>query len=286
MDKISKDQLVAELKDTGTNETIDKAVKNKAIKEAIEAIKAIDKTINETNEAIDKTIKESIKAIDKAIKEAIETIDKAVKEAKNQLMAETKKTKYENLESLFDSQIQTLKDRGCPEQIVELLTRQKSAVLSKASEMTFEDGHIPFIPVIPRSYRSLYDLIAMVINKNKQGHCYLSPTVITDLIKTPDDPYYIYNIENGEDLLGKSPENAEKILKEQSRSPLTVAEVMALATHTDVLKEHNVWILGSRYKVLGGVPYVFLDNDDQPRLTWGYIDESNSRSGTASCGLR
>jgi len=213
-------------------------------------------------------------------------IDEAVKEAKNQLAAEAKKAKHEALERLFDSQIQTLKDRGCPEQIVELLTNQKSSVLSKASEMTFEDGHIPFIPVIPRTYRSPYDLMAMVRNSDKQGYTYLNPTAITNEVETPDEPYYIYDVEDGKALFGKSPEDAEKILKKRSRSPLTAAEVMALTTHTDVLKEHYVWATGSRYVKSGKVPSVYLDDGDRPRLNCFYVDYSNDHWGSASCGSR
>jgi hypothetical protein len=213
-------------------------------------------------------------------------IDEAVKEAKNQLAAEAKKAKREDLEKLFDSQIQTLKDRGCPEQIVELLAEQKSSVLLKASEMTFEDGHIPFIPVIPRTYRSPYDLMAMVRNGDKQGYTYLNPTAITDEVETPDKPYYIYDVEDGKALLGKSPEDAEKILKKQSRSPLTAAEVMALTTHTDVLKEHYVWATGSRYFGSDVVPDVSLGSGARRWLGWIHITISASFLGSPSCGSR
>jgi hypothetical protein len=214
-------------------------------------------------------------------------IDEAVKEAKNQLAAGAKKAKRKDLEKLFDSQIQTLKDRGCPEEIIELLTERRGSVLSRASKMTFEDGHIPIIPVIPRTYRSPYDLMAMVRNGNKQGYTYLNPTAITDKVETPDKPYYIFDVEDGKALLGKSPKEAEEILKKQSRSPLTVAEVMALTTHTDVLKEHCVWATGSRYGGSDrGVPAVYLGVGAQPKLDWNIVNDSYGRWGSASCGSR
>ena len=213
-------------------------------------------------------------------------IDEAIKEVKNQLAAEAKKPRHEDLEKLFYSQIQTLEDRGCPEQIVELLTVQKNLVLSKASEMAFENGHIPFIPVIPRIYRSPYDLMAMVRNGDKQGYTYLNPTAITDEVETPNKPYYIYDVEDGKALLRKSPEDAEKILKKQSRSPLTAAEVMALCTHTDVLKKHYVLATGSRYDLSGWVPGVFLDGGDRPGLDWYYVDFSIGLWGSPSCRAR
>jgi hypothetical protein len=213
-------------------------------------------------------------------------IDEAVKEAKNQLAQETKKAKCEDLKKLFDDQIQTLKDRGCPEQIVEMLQNQRSLVLQKASEMSFAEGNIPFMPVIPRTYRSPHDLMAMVRNGDTKGYTYLNPTVITDEFKTPEDPYYIYDVEDGQALLGKSPEEAIDIIKKQSRSPLTAAEVMALTTHTDVISRHYVYASGSRYDGWGRVPDVCLDDGDQPGLYCYFLDDSDDHWGSASCGSR
>lgn len=212
--------------------------------------------------------------------------DDAVAEARNQLTTEAKQVKRNDLEKLFDSQIATLKDRGTPEQIVEILQNQKGTVLKKASEMTFGDGNIPFLPVIPRTFRSPYDLMAMVRNGGKVGYTYLNPTQISDVVDAPQEPYYIYDVEDGSSTRGKSPENAEKILKQQKRSPLTAAEVMALTTHTDVLSKHYVWATGSRYGSAGEVPDVYLGDGDRPRLNRDYVDRSFVRWGSASCGSR
>ena len=216
-------------------------------------------------------------------------IDKAIKEAKNRLVVEAKKPKYEVLEKLFDSQIQVLWDRGCPDQIIGLLVAQKSSVLSKASKIAFENGHIPFIPVIPQTYRSFYDLMAMVRNGDKRGYVHLDPVVvtsITDKIKTPDKPYYIYDIEDGRRLVGKSPKEAEKILEEQPRSPLTAAEIIALCVHTNVLKHHYVQATGSRcsYDERDMVPDVVLL--DIPMLDQCWVNSESNSWGSPSCGSR
>lgn len=212
--------------------------------------------------------------------------DDAVAQAKNQLTTEAKRVKRNDLEKLFDAQIATLKDRGTPEQIVEILQNQKGSVLKKASEMTFGDGNIPFLPVIPRTFRSPYDLMAMVRNDGKVGYTYLNPTQISDVVDAPQEPYYIYDVEDGSSTRGKSPENAEKTFKQQKRSPLTAAEVMALTTHTDVLSKHYVWAPGSRCVSADGVPGVCLGGGDRPELDWGYVDGSGDHWGSASCGSR
>lgn len=177
----------------------------------------------------------------------------------------------------------TLKDRGTPEQIVEILQNQKARVLAKASEETHGNGNIP---VIPRSFRSPYDLMAMVRNGRKVGYTYLNPTQISDVVDAPQEPYYIYDVEDGSSTRGKSPENAEKTFKQQKRSPLTAAEVMALTVHTDVLSKHYVWAAGSRCDSAGRVPIVCLGCGGRPELSWCFLGYSVVLWGSASCGSR
>ena len=215
-----------------------------------------------------------------------QSIDDAVAQAKDQLTQEAKQMKQGDLEKLFDAQIAILKDRGVPEQIVEIFQGQKAAVLKKASEMTFGKDNIPFLPVIPRTFRSPYDLMAMVRNGLKVGFTHLNPTVISDVGDVPREPYYIYDVGGGESTLGKSPDAVEKILKQQKRFPLNAAEVMALCVHMAVLSKHNVWVCGSRYGGSGGGPDVYLDGDGRPELGWGCADDSDDRWRSASCGSR
>ena len=213
-----------------------------------------------------------------------ENIDEAVKEAKNRLAVKAKQLKEGYLEKLFDSQIQTEKDRGTPEAIIEMLQNQRSDVLSKASEMTFAEGHIPFLPVIPKTYVSIYYRMPMVKNGNKIGYTYLDPSELTDIEDVPTKPYYIYDVEDGTAMLGKSPEKAEKLIRKDKRFPLTADEVMSLGIHRDVLSDHYVDATGSRYES-SRVPFLYLF-DGRPRLGWDDADDAYDRWGAGSCGSR
>jgi len=206
--------------------------------------------------------------------------DEVVVKAKNQLEEEEKesKRKKEDLEKLFDSQIKKMIDRGCPLEIVNMLREQRDRVLQKVSEITIGKKHIPFLPVIPRTFLSIYTQMQMVRNGDKIGYTYLKPSEITDVVETPADPYYIFDVEDGEAMLGKSPQNAEKTIKQQNRRGLTEVEVIALAIHTDV--RHCVDALGSRCGS-GGVPFLWLDGD-LPELDWGSLDLAGGRWGAAS----
>lgn len=216
--------------------------------------------------------------------------DDAVTPVKGQLTADAREVRTNNLETLFDSQIATLKDRGTPKEIMEILENQKSRVLEKASSKVSSGvGNIRFLPVIPLTVRGPSDLMAMVRNGNQVGREYVDPTRIFDMpLNIPKEPYYIYDVEDGSATRGKSLQDAREILRQQSRSPLTVVEVIALATHTDVLSKHNVWALGSRSD-LSYVPYLWLYGG--PELHRGcwldyFSNPSFPKWSSPSCGSR
>jgi len=213
-----------------------------------------------------------------------DNIDEVVKEAKDRLADDARKVKREDLESLFDRQIQTEKDRGTPEAIIEMLQNQRSDVLSKAGEMTFNEGHAAFMPVIPKAYVSIYYRMPMVKNGNKIGYTYLDPAELTDIEDVPEKPYYIYDVEDGTAMLGKSPQDAEKLIRKDKRFPLTADEVMSLGIHSDVLSNHYVDATGSRYES-SEVPFLWL-NDGGPELDWFSADFALGRWGAGSCGSR
>lgn len=213
-----------------------------------------------------------------------EEIDEVVTEAKKQAKSEDLQERKEDLANLFDSQMKTLKERDCPKAIIESFQSQKDTVLEKVSKTDVAEGNIPFIPVIPQRYMGIYGLMPMVRNGDKVGYTYLDPNEITDVAKVHNKPYFIIDVENGKEMLGKSPEKAEKLIKEQKRFCLATEEGIALCVHTDVLSDHYVDCTGSRYGS-GRVPGVFLD-DGVPRLGWGCADSSDGGWGSASCGSR
>lgn len=212
-------------------------------------------------------------------------IDEAVKEAKNQLMIDGKNAKREDLEKLFNSQMETLKSRGCPQAILEAFQNKKSEVLAKAAEMEIPEGHIPFVPVIPRSYLGVYGLMPMVRNNEKTGYTRLNPNEIIDNENVPKTLYFIYDVEDGKDTLGKAPKDAEKIIKKQNRLCHIPEEDIAVCIHTNVLLNHNLWSAGSRYGSAREVPRVYL-RGDEPKLDWFYVAGSFVGWGSASCRSR
>lgn len=212
-------------------------------------------------------------------------IDEAVAQAKTETVARILEDRRRSLRELFDSQMKTLESRGCPGAIIEAFQAKRDEVLSMAVAMEMPEEHIPFIPVIPRSYLGIYGLMPMVINGDKVGFTYLNPNEITDNEKTPKSPYFIYDVEDGIGTLGKTPESAGQLIKKQDRLCHIPDEDIALAIHTSVLSHHCLWSTGSRCKGADGVPFVYLC-DGRPGLGWSSAHISAHRWGSASCRSR
>jgi hypothetical protein len=214
-------------------------------------------------------------------------IYEAVVAAKDKLAEDATATKRAEHEALFDSQIATLKDKGVPVQIMRMLSNQRDDVLRNASEATIGEGNIAFLPVIPTTYLSFYTQMAMVVHDGKEGYNYLQPNLILDKVETPGEPYWIYDVEDGDAMRGKSSNEAEKLLEDTGRSPLTVVEVVSLAIHnTNVLTRHFIDATGSRYESADKMSGVYLDYGYRPRLNWYYVGYSLGHWGSASCGSR
>jgi hypothetical protein len=214
-----------------------------------------------------------------------EDIDDSIAGAKRKLAEIAKQNKKkEGLSKLFDTQMQTLENHGCPPIILRAFRDQKSSVIGKAIKMDIPESNIPFLPIIPKSYASSDFQMLMIKNGNQAGFTYLEPDQITDVVQTPNTPYFIFNVEDGREMCGKSPQDAEKLFEKQGRRGLTDTEVVALGViYTDVLCNHFVDAIGSRYCSNFALS-LWLD-DGEPCLGWVYLCDALSERGVASCDM-
>lgn len=214
-------------------------------------------------------------------------IDDAVAGAKNELTQEAKRAKRADLEKLFDRQIvtlKTLKDPGCPEQIIEALKNGKEKVLNYAESIAIAEGNLAFAPVITPLYLGYHGIVSMVRHNGKSGYTYLDPTSIEDIEKVPVRLYYHFDIEDGTKYLGKKLEASDKLIRDEKRFRSTAAEIVSIGTHTDVLSRHYMDACGSRYRS-DEMPDLYL-YDGKPRLDRYYLGHGHGHWGAASCGSR
>ena len=115
---------------------------------------------------------------------------------------------------------------------------------------------------------------------------YLDLSLLTDLYPSEDN---LKDVELGESVKCKSPDDCQKIFAEQGRRAMTLLEVLnQFGTKeglVDYLENHNfIDCAGSRYDS-DGVPCLYL-NDDGPELNYNYSNNASSSCGSASisCG--
>ena len=191
-----------------------------------------------------------------------------------------------NLKKLFDSQIETLKERNAPNEIVREFQSQKEQVIGKASSMVIGKGNIPFVPIIKPICLGYYGLMSMVKIGLKSGHASINPFLIEDRVETPDGFYYIYDVEDGKSARKKTAEGENEFLKFLSRSPLVAAEVINLCIITDVLSRHYMDAIGSQFCNLHNAPAVYRDDFGFPEFGWIYAYLPDDRFRSPSCGSR
>lgn len=152
----------------------------------------------------------------------------------------TLKQFHDSNEELMDQMMEKLRESVNPKAApaLEALKSQKSNVFERAKKIEISDGHIPFLPVIPAPYFGGYDNLMNLV-ENSGGNL-LYDTKITNEVKVPDRPYYIFDVDNGSNWDRRSRKERMK------RSELTAAELISLvALHFDDLEGFNWWAGGS-----------------------------------------
>jgi hypothetical protein len=193
---------------------------------------------------------------------------------------------------LFDDQIKTLENKGCPLEIVKMFKYQKDKVIETAIQTDISESDIAFLPVIPKSYIGAYGLMPMIQNGEEFGYTCLDPNKLVDIVETPKVPYYIFGVDDCRSVFGESPKDAEKIITKQNRLCLIDAEIIAIGIHTDIPKllanDRYIYATATRYKESvewEKVVDIHL-RLGKPRLDCNYLDHSYKASGAASCAAR
>lgn len=105
-------------------------------------------------------------------------------------------------------------------------------------------------------------------------------------LDVPHGPYLLIDVETGADTLGQRPVDALPRMVARGRSPLTIAEGLAvLLSDPGVLRARNAFsLLGSR-GADKRVPALWT-SDRRPRLGWCYQGAPHTWLGSASCAGR
>ncbi|MDP2695826.1 MAG: DUF5701 family protein [bacterium] len=235
------------------------------------------------------------------------------------------------LAQLLDDQIAALKLTGRDTSIVDALQDKRSATLKKALNILktkyagdnlnllslAERGIHIVIPVIPRTYCDANSQVTMVRCPKTKGRTEMgnnskdrfTPDNVAHIIRTPQRPYYIFDVEDGREMLGERPEDVIDMIKKCSgRRGLTEVETIALGTHSDVLQHRGINAIGSCFRVqprkrssdnaIGSCPrererhhnlravFALCLDEGRPQLRGNFLDCGFPHWGFPSCQAR
>lgn len=193
----------------------------------------------------------------------------------------------------FDRQVDALASTGLPD----LLDLQDACfrawleplrdVLPAADEATAPG--IPFVVVLPEL--PVLDVLGAVHTVGGGGFTTMEPDDLARFrplaeLEVPSGPYLLLDVDTGPDTLGHTPAEVLPKITANSRSPLTIAEGLAvLVSDHGVLRSRNCFsLLGSRCGDKR-VPALWV-SARRPRLGWCYQGAPHDWLGSASCAGR
>jgi len=201
----------------------------------------------------------------------------------------------------FDRQLDHLIRRGYPklaglseQGFRKALMPLKSAVEKiRNVKVDLENGKLPFVLVIKSECVPAAAMMKKVVRAGKRGVVALQPCrpdqfKTIDSVLIPSGPaYIIVGIDRGITTLNIRPEDAMRTIRKAKRSPLTIDEGIAVATHfPDFLMKNNCYSLLASRRADQRVPAIWISIAREPKLGWCWDRNPHTWLGSASCKTR
>lgn len=196
----------------------------------------------------------------------------------------------------FDRQVATLVAKGYPalagrsaEEFRQLLAPLRERLPAPAAA---GDARLPFLLVVGSELVPPEKAVPLIELGGRRGFTEMPADDLrrfrtVDGVGRPAGPVYlVVDVDTGADTLNVTPDDALPTIVGHGRSPLTIDEGIALATHhPEVLRTRNCFsLLGSRCGDRR-VTAVWVSKGS-PRLGWCWAGNPHTWLGSASCGAR
>lgn len=200
----------------------------------------------------------------------------------------------------FERQRHVLLDRDypgitglSPVALADMIEPLRPVVLRRAAAMVEPTrARVPFVLVVSPKLAPASETILRTELNGRAG--FVSPDTadidafepIAEVSLPSDDAYVLFDVDRGAETRGVTPDDAMGTLIAQERSPLTVAEGIALITlHPTVLERNNCFQLLASRRDDRRVPGLWISNK-APKLGFCWAGNHHSWLGAASCGGR
>lgn len=195
----------------------------------------------------------------------------------------------------LDRQLATLIDLGYPALMGTSETELRDAVgrlaahLPSGPSTVAEDDHIPFLLVPAAPLRETALLMtkdgraASLMIEDDELEQYRS----IEGVGVPETPLYLLtDIDTGTEFTGITPESALTTITGRGRTPLTIAEGIALVTQRpDMLRKNRCFSLLASRRGGQKVPAIWI-SQKAPKLGWCWDRNPHTWLGSASAGGR
>jgi hypothetical protein len=192
----------------------------------------------------------------------------------------------------FDRQVEALALTGMPA-LLEVRDECFRALLEPLRDLLPAPAgpgeHIPFVVVVPTA--PVRPLLSAVHTPDGDGDTFLAEEELARFrplpeLALPATPYLLLDVDPGAASVGAPPAEADARLREAGRSPLTVAEGLAvLVSDSGVLRAGDCFALLGCSSGGSRVPALWTGSEG-PVLGCWERDVPNPRLGAASCGAR
>ncbi len=195
------------------------------------------------------------------------------------------------IELEFDRQVDALAQTGLPGKLdlSEGCFRARLEPLRDLLPPAEDGAGIPFVVVVPDP--PVVEVLSSVHGTGGAGFTTMEPDDLASFrplpeLGVPTAPYLLLDVDCGADTLNVTPADVAPRLAAAGRSPLTIAEGLAvLVSDHGVLRSRNCFsLLGSRAGDKR-VPALWV-SERRPRLGWCYQGAPHTWLGSASCAAR
>lgn len=210
--------------------------------------------------------------------------------------------------SAFDAQLTRLVDLGYPKlmglgqaEFVSALrplaeslplARRDATALATDDDGDGSDGRVPFVVVIAAPRAQVESTLPLIERRSLQAIERLYPHTpasfsAIDSVALPDgDAYLLTDVDRGAETINVTPNDAYESIAARGRTPLTIAEGVALLTHfPEFLQPNNCFSMLASRAGDKRVPAFWL-SEKRPKLGWCWAGNPHTWLGSASAGER
>jgi hypothetical protein len=183
------------------------------------------------------------------------------------------------LDCLVSENDQMIMEGLDPRKVYRLAKMQKRVI--RIALKIGKPGLIPFLPVLPRRMITTYNIVMRLSAFGERWIPALNLNKVSDVKNRKtgphEIPYFIFNIDEGNDGRDHSPQNNINRIKVNGFRGMNLAEALAYQMHTRILNRADsnrafIHACGSTYKDERLVPGLHIDQDGCPGITWSEID--------------